>query len=116
MRKFFLVLMIAVIGIFPLSVSAQNQSPAVPPAPAMIEGIDASRLVVIGAGILIGAVAMEVLVAGDLAILAGAVAGGVLTDWWYRTQDNKSMVPKTGFRVAALPASSGLRLAMLPRR
>ena len=116
MPKLLLVLTVAVIGMFPLSVSAQGQSPAVPPAEQAVEVIDASRLVVIGAGILIGAVAMDVLIAGDLAILAGAVAGGVLTDWWYRTQEYKSVVPKTKYRAAALPASSGLRLAMLPRQ
>ena len=84
MPKFLLVLTIAVIGMLPLSVSAQVQAPEAPPAQQGFDGIDGSRLVVIGAGILIGAVAMEVLVAGDLAILAGAVAGGFLTDWWYR--------------------------------
>ena len=112
MPKLLLVLTVAVIGMLPLSVSAQVQAPAAPPVEQSLNGIDASRLVVIGAGILIGAVAMEVLVAGDLAILAGAVTGGFLTDWWYRTHDSHSMMPKA----ASLPVSSDLRLAMLPRQ
>jgi hypothetical protein len=105
--------MIAVIGIFPLSVSAQGNSP---PVEQGIESIDPSRLVVIGAGILLGAVAMEVLVAGDIAILAGAVAGGFVTDWWYRTRENKTVLPKAKFRAAAFPVRSDVRLAMLPRQ
>ncbi len=116
MSKWLYVLAVAVIGILPPAVSAQAQSPAVPPPEQAIEGIDASRVVVIGAGLLIGALAMEVLVAGDVAILAGAVVGGVMADWWYRTKDYDTIVPKARYRAAALPAPSTSRLAMVPRQ
>jgi hypothetical protein len=117
MPKLLLVLTVAAIGLFPLSVSAQESAPAVPPVEQVIEGIDSSRLVAIGAGLLIGAITMEVLVAGDLAILAGAVTGGVLTDWWYRKRETVSMVPKAAYSFAGDPVSPGLfKLAMLPRQ
>jgi hypothetical protein len=113
MPKLFLLLMVAVIGLLPLSVSAQQKQA---PVQQEVEGIDPSRLVVIGAGVLLGAVAMEILVAGDLAILAGAAAGGFVTDWWYRTREYKTLVPKAAYRAAALPVSTDIRLAMLPRQ
>lgn len=117
MPKLLLVLTVAAIGLFPLSISAQETAPEVPPVEQMIEGLDSSRLVVIGAGLLIGALTMEVLVAGDLAILVGGVTGGVLTDWWYRKREAESMVPKAAYRFAADPPSQGLfKLAMLPRQ
>jgi hypothetical protein len=112
MSKLLLVLAVAVIGMMPVSVSAQGQ----PPVAQATESLDPARLVLIGAGILVGAVAMEVLVAGDLAILVGAATGGILTDWWYRTKDYKSAAQKTAFREAALPVPSGFKLAMLPGR
>jgi hypothetical protein len=96
----------------PVSVSAQGQ----PPVAQATEGIDPARLVLIGAGILVGAVAMEILVAGDLAILAGATTGGILMDWWYRTKDYKSVAQNTAYREAALPVPSGFKLAMLASR
>ncbi len=112
MPRLFMVLIVAFIGFLPMSVSAQVKPP---PAQQTIEGIDPSRLVVIGVGVLAGAVVMEVLVVSDLAILAGAVAGGYVTDWWYRNQEYKIVVPKAAFRAAAFSASSDARLAMLPR-
>ncbi|MBT3304846.1 MAG: hypothetical protein HN377_00015 [Alphaproteobacteria bacterium] len=116
MSKLLLVLTIAVIGILPLSVSAQTNSPTTPPPGQIVEGIDFTRLAVIGAGVVIGAFAMEVLMVGDIAIVAGAVAGGVLTDWWYRTKDHQSLIPKVGYRAAAYTASPEIRLAMVPRQ
>ena len=116
MSKLLLVLTIAVIGFLPLSVSAQTNSPTAPPTGQAIEGIDFTRLAVIGAGVVIGAFAMEVLMVGDIAVVAGAVAGGLLTDWWYRTKDHKSLMPKVAYRAAAYTPSSDIRLAMLPRQ
>jgi len=116
MSKLLLVLMAAVIGMLPMNVSAQDKSPAVPQVERLVQNIDPSRLVVIGAGVLIGAIAMEVLIASDVAILAGAVAGGIVTDWWYRTQEYKTVVPKAKFRAAAFSKRSEVRLAMLPRQ
>lgn len=121
MLKLLLVLTVAAIGLLPLRVSAQEQTPAIPPIEQAIEGIDPSRLVVISAGLLLGAVTMQLLVAGDVAILAGAVVGGVLMDWWYGGREYQSMIPKkAGYWFAASPLSPGLSpdmgLAMLPRQ
>ena len=116
MSKLLLVLMVAVIGMFPLTVSAQDKSTDAPRMERISQGVDPSRLVVIAAGVLVGAIAMEVLIASDFAILAGAAAGGFVTDWWYQTQEYKTVVPKARFRAAALTVPSDERLAMLPRQ
>jgi hypothetical protein len=123
-----LFLLVALLGLLPLSVSAQSlaqaQSPAPPSGGTVMDGLDPARLAVIGAGVVLGAMAMEVLIVGDLAILAGAVTGGVLTDWWYRTQDRPTLLPKAAYRAAIQAGQPGtapgtataIRLAMLPRR
>ena len=76
MRK--LILTIVLIGLFPLSALAQEKAPA-PDSPAtpdeFMESIDTSRVLVIGAGIIAGAIALEAIAVGDLSVLAGAVIG-----------------------------------------
>ena len=100
MRKLTMVLAIALIGLLPVSATAQEQAPP-PPSAEMVNEIDTVRLLVIGTGILAGAFAMDALIATDLSILAGAVVGGVLTDWWYRSQQQDMLMRSKKFRSAS---------------
>ena len=64
---------------------AAAQAQAAGPAPASEELIVVrpSQLLAIGAGVVVGALVAQVAVPTRLGLLAGAVIGGYLGDFWY---------------------------------
>jgi hypothetical protein len=107
MRSLILAGALALSVLSPWSASAQQQV-AVPPT---IEGVSSAKVLAIGFGALLGAVAAQALVAGEGVTLVGGLAGGVLGAWWY---DNSSAPVRAALREpAAAPAlASAERLAL----
>jgi hypothetical protein len=90
MRKLILVGALALLVLSPLTAAAQQKAPAVPAvpvAPAAIEGVSSAKVLAIGFGAILGAVAANALVVGEGVTLLGGIAGGLAASWWY---DNSS--------------------------
>lgn len=85
MRNLILAGALGLLVLLPWSASAQQAA-----APPTIEGVSSAKVLAIGFGALLGAVAAQALVAGEGVTLVGGVAGAVLGAWWY---DNSSAGP-----------------------
>lgn len=70
-----------------------------PAVPRTVAGVSSSKVLAIGIGALLGAVAGNALVAGEGVTLVGGAAGGLLAAWWY---DN----PNSGPTRAAMHVSA----------
>jgi predicted MFS family arabinose efflux permease len=110
MRNLILVGALALLLLSPLTAVAQQRAAPAPPPPAAA-GVSSSKVLAIGIGALLGAVAANAIVAGEGVTLVGGAAGGLLAAWWY---DN----PEAGPTRAALHAQAegseqarGVRLA-----
>ena len=65
-------------------VAAQAQAAAAPaPASEQLIVLRPSQLLAIGAGVVVGALVAQVAIPTRLGLLAGAVIGGYLGDFWY---------------------------------
>jgi len=81
MRNLILVGALALLVLSPLTAAAQEK------APAAIEGVSSAKVLAIGFGAILGAVAANALVVGEGVTLLGGIAGGLAASWWY---DNSS--------------------------
>jgi hypothetical protein len=81
MRNVILVGAFALLVLSPLSAVAQQK--AAPPPPAAAEAVSSAKVLAIGIGALLGAVAAQAIVAGEGVTLVGGAAGGLLASWWY---------------------------------
>ena len=59
-----------------------------------------AQVIVVGAGVVVGALLVHVLIGADFTYFAGAVAGGLVADWWYE-HGGKSQLPKLMKRLGA---------------
>jgi len=100
MRKFLLVAALALAVIAPTAARADSARLV---RGAVLGGIadpgesvtfTKQELLVIGAGALAGAVVLDLLVSTDLSILAGGIAGGMLSDWRYRHGGEAQLAPR----------------------
>jgi hypothetical protein len=66
----------------PVAASAQTPAPAAPATEQLIV-LRPGQLLAIGAGLVVGALAFQVAVPTRLGLIAGAVIGGYLGDFWY---------------------------------
>jgi len=87
MRNLMLVGAFALLVLSPLTATAQQQRPApppaTPPAASAAEPVPSAKVLAIGIGALLGAVAGQAIVAGEGVTLVGGAAGGLLAAWWY---------------------------------
>ena len=86
MRKLLLAILVAAIGVLPVAAYADELRiiPVQLPAPPVVEpGVDPAKVIAIGAGIVIGATVFSSLLSFRGATLLGAVAGGMIGNWWY---------------------------------
>jgi hypothetical protein len=91
MRNLILVGALALLVLSPLTAAAQQRAaPAAPAIPSTIEGVATAKVLAIGIGVVLGAVATEALVAGEGVILVGGVAGGLIAAWWYENANSVS--------------------------
>src|SRR5216684_6807348 len=80
MRNLIRVGAFALLVLSPLTATAQ-QKPTPPTATA--EPVPSAKVLAIGIGALLGAVAGQAIVAGEGVTLVGGAAGGLLAAWWY---------------------------------
>src|SRR5437762_10600636 len=109
MRKLMLAVVLVLFGLMPFTASAQQRPAQAPTLPTIsTEGIPTAKIVAIGIGAVLGAVAAEAILAGDAVGLLGGAVGGVLAAWWY---DNASGGPSRAVlrqpAVAPIPARAG---------
>jgi hypothetical protein len=112
MRNLFLVGAFALLVLSPLTAAAQ-QKPAVPTPslPPTIEGVPTAKILVIGAGVLAGAVVVEAIAGGEVFAVIGGAAGGLIGAWWYDSA-NGSLTHASLREPAGLPeAAHAQRLA-----
>jgi hypothetical protein len=81
MRNLILVAALALLVLTPLTAAAQPKgAPAAPPA---VEHVSTNKILAIGVGALLGALAGQAIVTGEGLTLIGGAAGGLLAAWWY---------------------------------
>ena len=83
MRNLILVAALALLVLSPFAASAQPKGAPAPAAPPAAEGVSSNKILAIGVGALLGAVAGQAIVAGEGLTLIGGAAGGLLAAWWY---------------------------------
>ena len=113
MRNLMLVGAFALLVLSPLTAAAQQRpapTPSAPPtASAAAEAVPSAKVLAIGIGALLGAVAGQAIVAGEGVTLVGGAAGGLIAAWWY---DNSSAGPS---RAAMHAEAAGPELASAER-
>lgn len=112
MRNLILVGAFALLLLSPFSAAAQQKaapSPAAPPTAGAVEAVPSAKVLAIGIGALLGAVAGQAIVAGEGVTLVGGAAGGLIAAWWY---DNSNTGPS---RAAMHAAAAGPELASAER-
>jgi hypothetical protein len=72
------------------STGARAQPSAAPPGPGpqqaqgdTILGMSKEQVFVVGAGIVVGALVVHLVIPADFTYFAGGVAGGLVANWWY---------------------------------
>ncbi len=88
MMKFFSVIALIVVLGLPSMASASErlvlvQQSGTTSLPAAGSEIDAAHVLTVGAGVIVGALAVSSVLNFQGAGLLGAVTGGLLADWWY---------------------------------
>jgi hypothetical protein len=58
-----------------------------------IVGISKEQALVVGAGIIAGALVVHLVVPADFAYLAGGVGGGLAANWWYQNGGEAQLRP-----------------------
>jgi hypothetical protein len=90
MRSLIVVGAFALLVLSPLTAAAQQRpapSPAAPPAASAAEAVPSAKVLAIGIGALLGAVAGQAIVAGEGVTLVGGAAGGLIAAWWYENSN-----------------------------
>jgi len=103
MRRLIWAVVLAIALAAPIAADAQVKAAPQAPPQAKILGLTREQIVVIGAGVVVGALALHLLVGADFTYFAGAVAGGLAADWWYE-QGGKSELPPLMKRFGIAPA------------
>ena len=85
MRRMLAVLAIASLGLAPIGAQAQQRAPAPAPAAPQSAELDSTKVLVIGAGAVVGAL----ILGGPMNMrgVLGLVAGGLLANWWYNERN-----------------------------
>jgi hypothetical protein len=79
MAKLFIGALLSLLLLLPAPSMAEAQAAAQPPA----DSVSTAKVVAIGVGAVLGAVAAEAVVFGDSATLVGGLVGAVIATWWY---------------------------------
>lgn len=93
MRKLFLAAAVALLALLPATGHAQQQQ-----KPGDMFGLNSSQVVAIGVGIVGGVIVAEA-AAVSMPAWAGALAGGLIGNWWYSQQAEQ--MKATASRTAA---------------
>ena len=98
MRRVFAVLAVSMIALVPTSSYAQQQRAPQSAHEEMMEhsgGFDGAKALAIGAGIIIGAVIVSSPMTVRGVTILGAVAGGLLANWWYNERNSPPGIDAT---------------------
>jgi uncharacterized membrane protein YebE (DUF533 family) len=113
MRNLVLVGAFALLVLSPLTAAAQQRpgpAPVAPPAAA--EGVSTAKMLSIGIGALLGAVAAQAIVAGEGVTMVGGVGGGLLAAWWYENSNSGPTRAAMHARAEVPEGARAERLAM----
>jgi hypothetical protein len=86
MRRLLALVLIAWVAGFPIASYAQQSAPPAAPTMPQSSGFTSNKALAVGIGILVGAALVSVPVSVRGVTLLGAVAGGVLANWWYNQE------------------------------
>jgi len=115
MRNLMLVGAFALLVLSPLTAAAQQKpapSPGTPPTAGVAEAVPSAKVLAIGIGALLGAVAGQAIVAGEGVTLIGGAAGGLLAAWWYENSNGGPTRAAMHAEGAALELVGTERLAL----
>jgi hypothetical protein len=84
MRKFFIILAVAAVGLAPLAARAEPLLVVPVQQTTPIDAVDSSKLLVIGVGVVVGYALASTIWTIPGTTLLGAVAGGLIGNWWYQ--------------------------------
>lgn len=112
MRNLILAAALALVVLSPLTAAAQQRSAPSPAAPATIEGVSSAKVLAIGFGAILGAVAANALVVGEGVTLIGGIAGGVAASWWYDNSSSSATRAAMRERTGGPAMANAERLAM----
>ena len=113
MRNVILVGAFALLVLSPLTAVAQQKAaPAPPPPLAAAESVTSAKVLAIGIGALLGAVAAQAIVAGEGVTLVGGAAGGLLASWWYDNPGSGPIRAPMHARAEGPEPARGERLAL----
>jgi hypothetical protein len=115
MRYLMIVGALVLLALSPLTAFAQQKPaplPGAPPTAGVAEAVPSAKVLAIGIGVLLGAVAGQAIVAGDGVTLVGGVAGGLLAAWWYDNSNNPPTRAAMHAEGAALELARTERLAL----
>jgi len=105
MRKLFIAVLLALV---PLTGFAQQQY-SVPYSEArdVVEqtGLSTDQALVIGLGILAGAIGLNIIVGGSAATVVGALAGALIGNWWFEKKAGPGAGGQAYTYSAAYPAA-----------
>jgi hypothetical protein len=114
MRKSVMILMIACLAMAPLAARA-SQPLALPvqqsaPSGPANDAVDTNKILVIGAGVIIGYLLVSTVWTIQGTTLVGAIAGGLIGSWWYENHAGE-LVTLDKLRGTSLlsPAALGTR-------
>jgi uncharacterized membrane protein YebE (DUF533 family) len=115
MRNLVLAGAFALLVLSPLTAAAQQRpgpgpAPVAPPAAA--EGVSTAKMLSIGIGALLGAVAAQAIVAGEGVTMVGGVGGGLLAAWWYENSNSGPTRAAMHARAEVPEGARAERLAM----
>ncbi|HEV2301846.1 MAG TPA: hypothetical protein VGR91_09780 [Stellaceae bacterium] len=92
MRQLICAAVLALALAAPVAADAQVKTVPQQPQSGEILGLTKEQVFVVGAGVVVGALALHLLVGADFTYFAGAVAGGLAAGWWYE-HGGKSELP-----------------------
>lgn len=96
----------------------QAQDATSPPAAVAESGINGTRLLAIGAGVIAGSFLVEGLIAGQASSIIGGVGGGLLAGWWYSKTQERPAIDSVRYREASAvsPQTRPLKMTVAIRR
>ena len=92
----------------PAAARAQTSAPA--PQTEVVFGMTSDQFAMVGAGVVVGALALHLLIPGDITYFAGGIAGGLLANWWYRNGGAERV--RATLRPTAASATGDIRLGL----
>jgi hypothetical protein len=105
MRILLVVALVSAIGFVPIAAIAQS-APTVPDQPPAqstesASGMRTERLLIVGAGIVVGAAVGAYILTFDGSMILGGIAGGLIANWWYGPSGRTISLPgKTAIKAS----------------